>query len=479
MKDNFSNSNPFGRNKSKYSEHLENYIGMVNQPTAADAFGDAFSQAGSAPAVGAQAHEANALLSGIGAGIKGAANSQRQEKLSPIMQLTAQIVAKEAELTAQMQEEEGRKMTGIQFINSNLSLIDSLGNSTTAGDVPSATGQARTLGDAFQKAFGIKLGEFDSYDLNTRRAYYKNEDGTVTGYNIADEIREYAQAALGDKAAFVMQKLDPYFKTQYQNTEEMRRLQEEAIKAGIADKYSQANYNNARTDGVKQEMNAPKPKYSEHIQNSLTQENHKWINSLRDEHAKLTKQANAYEQIGNLIAQESSKFGRGGTGLIAMAQRAVNKSGTESEKNQALIELYKQPLMSGIKEMFAGSTSDFDVANFVAGLPSLDKNPDAAIQVAKERAAEIRLKIESDNHTRDVLENEFGYSEPYNSLAVQNKVKERLGGNLNKEDDANDMVNSNQQQGMVQMQAPDGSIRAVPMDQAEKWKSRGATIVNE
>lgn len=62
----------------------------------------------------------------------------------------------------------------------------------------------------------------------------------------------------------------------------------------------------------------------------------------------------------------------------------------------------------------------------MSGLPSLDKNPDAAIQVALERAAQLDNQIQKDNLTRDIVENEFGYSEPYNSLAVQNRVKERF-----------------------------------------------------
>ena len=154
------------------------------------------------------------------------------------------------------------------------------------------------------------------------------------------------------------------------------------------------------------------------------------------------------------------------TAPTSIDQIVMQLLGMMKERNQALIELYQQPLMAGIKQIFAGATSDRDIATFIAGLPSLDKNPDAAIQVALERAAQLDNQIQKDNLTRDIVENEFGYSEPYNSLAVQNRVKERF-----KPATANT--------GVVTMAAPDGSTRSVPAAQVEYWKSKGAKVVDE
>jgi len=240
----------------------------------------------------------------------------------------------------------------------------------------------------------------------------------------------------------------------------------EGKRADVNLKQAHAGVYQEEANKIKNEMQAPKPKYSEPVMNKLIETNQNWVNSLDKEHQSLETQSNAYKQIANLISKEKETLGRAGSGIIKTAQRAVNKSGTESERNQALIELYQQPLMAGIKQMFAGATSDRDIATFIAGLPSLDKNPDAAIQVALERAAQLDNQIQKDNLTRDVVENDFGYSEPYNSLAVQNRVKERFKP-----------VSANT--GVVTMAAPDGSTRPVPAAQVEYWKSKGAKVVDE
>jgi hypothetical protein len=270
----------------------------------------------------------------------------------------------------------------------------------------------------------------------------------------------------GQDAPMIEAGLSPGAKKSYEDSEKMRQLEMEGKRADVNLKQAHAGVYQQQANQIQNEMQAPKPKYSEPVMNKLIETNQNWVNSLDKEQQSLETQSNAYKQIANLISREKEAFGRAGSGIIKTAQRAVNKSGTESERNQALIELYQQPLMAGIKQMFAGATSDRDVATFIAGLPSLDKNPDAAIQVALERAAQLDNQVQKNNLTRDVVENDFGYSEPYNSLAVQNRVKERF-----KPATANT--------GVVTMAAPDGSTRPVPAAQVEYWKSKGAKVVDE
>jgi len=69
---------------------------LINQPTATDAYADAFSKGGQGVTEGPAGHEANALMSGIGAGLKGSANDKRQEQLDPILKQAGQINAQAA-----------------------------------------------------------------------------------------------------------------------------------------------------------------------------------------------------------------------------------------------------------------------------------------------------------------------------------------------------------------------------------------------
>jgi hypothetical protein len=386
-----------------------------------------------------------------------------------MLEQAGRITAKAAELEAQMQESEQNRLKTTQFMKQSAVPIAQLSQASLAGDRPASNELAKGIYLNFkQQADDPTMGDFDHYHNGV--IYYHNlETGAIEGENVIGLMYQAGidpKTIWGQDAPMIEAGLSPGAKKSYEDSEKMRQLEMEGKRADIANKYSQVDYHNAQTGKIQNEMQAPKPKYSEPVMNKLIETNQNWVNSLDKEQQSLETQSNAYKQIANLISREKEAFGRAGSGIIKTAQRAVNKSGTESERNQALIELYQQPLMAGIKQMFAGATSDRDVATFIAGLPSLDKNPDAAIQVAMERAAQLDNQVQKNNLTRDVVENDFGYSEPYNSLAVQNRVKERFKP-----------VAANT--GVVTMAAPDGSTRPVPAAQVEYWKSKGAKVIDE
>jgi hypothetical protein len=452
-----------------YKESLNQYQDLVNQPTFADYLGNAFSKVGSQPAMGEAQRMSNAMLSGMGAGISGAAAEERRQKLSPMLEQAGRITAKSAELEAQMQESEQNRLKITQFMKQSAVPIAQLSQASLAGDRPASNELAKGIYLNFkQQADDPTMGDFDHYHNGV--IYYHNlETGAIEGENVIGLMYQAGidpKTIWGQDAPMIEAGLSPGAKKSYEDSEKMRQLEMEGKRADVNLKQAHAGVYQQQADQIKNEMQAPKPKYSDKVMSKLIESNHNWVNSLDTEQQTLETQSNAYKQIANLISREKEAFGRAGTGIISQAQRAINRAGTESEKNQALIELYQQPLMAGIKQIFAGATSDRDVAAFIAGLPSLDKNPDAAIQVAMERAAQLDNRIQKNNLTRDVVENDFGYSEPYNSLAVQNRVKERF-----KPATANT--------GVVTMVAPDGSTRPVPAAQVEYWKSKGAKVVDE
>ena len=452
-----------------YKESLEQYKDLVDKKGFADYLGDAFSKVGSGPAVGEAQRMSNAMLSGMGAGISGAAAEERRQKLSPMLEQAGRITAKAAELEAQMQESEQNRLLITNFIKQSAVPIAQLSQASLARDIPASNELAKGIYLNFKQGAGDPtMGDFDHYHNGV--IYYHNlETGAIEGENVIGLMYQAGidpKTIWGQDAPMIEAGLSPGAKKNYEDSEKMRQLEMEGKRADVNLKQAHAGVYQQQANQIQNEMQAPKPKYSEPVMNKLIESNQTWVNSLAKEHQKLETQSNAYKQIASLISKEKEAFGRAGSGIIKMAQRAVNKSGTESERNQALIELYQQPLMTGIKDMFAGATSDYDIALFIAGLPSLKTNPDAAIQVALERSAQLDNQIQKDNLTRDIVENEFGYSEPYNSLAVQNRVKERFKP-------------ATPNTGVVTMAAPDGSTRSVPAAQVEYWKSKGAKVVDE
>jgi hypothetical protein len=456
-----------------YKESLEQYKDLVDKKGFSDYLGDAFSRVGSGPAQGASQRMSNAILSGLGAGVSGAAADERKEMLSPYLEQAGRITAKAAELEAQMQQAQSYQLAINEFGQKYTPLVAEFAAAVNSND-PRATMMFKDLVNKAQMIPGFENLEGDSWNpsggfglaLNTQTGEYRK----ITADEIVSAVAPAAQTIYGDQWFEKFMPLNAGFAKDAAYAFNMKR-QEDALglegkRADVNLKQAHAGVYQQQANQIQNEMQAPKPKYSEPVMNKLIESNQKWVNELAKEHQTLESQSNAYKQIASLISKEKEAFGRAGSGIIKTAQRAINKSGTESERNQALIELYKQPLMAGIKQIFAGATSDYDIATFMAGLPSLDKNPDAAIQVALERAAQLDNQIQKDNLTRDIVENEFGYSEPYNSLAVQNRVKERF-----KPATANT--------GVVTMAAPDGSTRSVPAAQVEYWKSKGAKVVDE
>ena len=412
-----------------YKESLNQYQDLVNQPTFADYLGNAFSKVGSQPAVGEAQRMSNAMLSGMGAGISGSAAEERRQKLSPMLEQAGRITAKAAEIEAQMQEAEQNRLQMTQFFKQSAVPIAQLSQASLAGDRPAANELAKGVYLNFkQGANDPTMGDFDHYHNGV--IYYHNlENGAIEGENVISLMYQAGIDPIsiwGQDAPMIEAGLSPGAKKNYEDSEKMRQLEMEGKRADVNLKQAHAGVYQQQANQIQNEMQAPKPKYSDRVMSKLIETNQNWVNSLNKEHQSLETQSNAYKQIASLISKEKETLGRAGSGIMKTAQRAVNKSGTESERNQALIELYQQPLMAGIKQIFAGATSDRDIATFIAGLPSLDKNPDAAIQVALERATQLDNQIQKDNLTREVVENDFGYSEPYNSLAVQNRVKERF-----------------------------------------------------
>lgn len=263
-----------------------------------------------------------------------------------------------------------------------------------------------------------------------------------------------------------MRTLDPYSKNIWEYSQAMQQV-------GLAKEQSATNLNNAhaglynaQANIENAKMTTPKPKYSEGTLNTFAKQNSDWINNNREEHRRLKQEADAYTNIAKYIqAEVDDPTGRAGSSTLSKIQRGLNKANTESEKNQILIQYETQPLMQGLKDIFKGATSDRDIALFIEGLPSLDKNPQASIQISKQRADDIRKRLKEDEVTQEVLEDEFGYSEPYNSLAVQRRVKEKLP--------------PEKEVKTVSMTAPDGTTREVPADKVEYWKSKGAKVINE
>lgn len=359
--------------KSGYKDYLDQYTNLVNQPTWADNVGDAYSKAGSQPAQGASQRSTNALLLGVGAGLKGGAAQDRQQQLSPMLQQAGQITAKAAELEAQAQQEQSRQFAVQEFGQKYTPLVATFADLVNNNDPRSVI----VFKDLISKAGsipGYENLEAESWDaskgyglaLNTQTGEYRK----ITADEIISAIAPSAQAIYGDKwfekflplNAGVAKDAQYAFNTNRQATE----LGLNEKRAGIANQYSQANQHNATAESTRHEMNNPEqekgtidPKKMEQDLSVLSQQITKigkkgeqggWsrvMSEVTPGHVyQLTPEQTQIDTLGQLMRGQMFKaFGY--RNETEFEQIPTISSNNTVEQNQAIVKQYNNLFLKG------------------------------------------------------------------------------------------------------------------------------------
>lgn len=474
LKDNFTNRYFNASQPSmKYSDTLRNQIDLINQPSTLDTLAEGFSTKGLGAPKTAGEHSYKATMDGVETGFKIAANNERGGKLAPLLEQAGQINAQASYLEAQMQESEIGQRQKADFLTDQSYAFSELSKAIGANDTRAADEITRGVLQKFKAMTGdSSIGDFDHFHNGT--IYYtNNETGKPDGLNIPQFLAQSGippEQLFGSDAPMIMSALSPGYKAQYEDSRMEQQLNRDMGQAKLDDTRAHTGLLNSQSGKMQHEMNAEKPKYNDKVLNNIMKQNTEWVNEMRTENRSMNQAAQAYENIAEHISNEVSDVnGRAGSGAIATLQRALNKAGTESEKNQVLIQYEQLPLLQDLKRIFGARITNADLEQFMKSVPTLDKNPQASIQVANERASEIRRNLKQDELTLEVLENDFGYGEPYNSLAVRKRVDALM---------SNEKPQT-QQTNSVLMQAPDGSQREVPAEQVQAWQQKGAVLLNE
>lgn len=414
MRDNFSNPNPFLNQAKQYQE-------LVNQPTPSDRWADSLKQLGSQPANSRGQRSYNAVMQGFASGVQGSQDKKRQEKLSPILEKAGQITAKAAELEAQAQQERQRVFTGTKFVRDNITRLSALGEGSMAQDSVGTQGVARELGRNYQKAFGLNLGEFDYYDVNSRRIFYAKDD-VVTGYSIPDILREYATEAFGEQAPYVMRNLDPYSKNTWEYTQLMQQ-------AELAQKNSTANVNNAhagnfnaQTEKTQHEMNAPAKlsPMEEFTLKANRETSEKYLEKLGDE---ITKKDPSTKIIvlNRLKELFESEADFGGTPKDAFFRYIKKTFGADEKIQEAkMLQKYFFPDIKGV----AGNPNGKEWDDLVTRIISGEENLESAFNMIELEKTQAQNMLDQYDDYANVLA-ETNYSIPHHHPDITSKVKNR------------------------------------------------------
>ena len=409
-----------------------NYYSILNRRTAMDDVGDAFTSQSQQPALNAKQKMSNALMAGVGAGFKASQTNIRDRKMQEVEGMLKEVVDQRVKLQSQLGKQQLTKASFANYAMDNYGDFKKVNEALAANDEIAVNELMPLLYNRFSEQnpeMAKKMGKIDH--VYGGKAYF-DKDGKVGGVALKDiftplisSLPEEQQRELSNLTSLTM-------RNKFKKTDlfEDAALEEKyanikAHKASANQADAHADYYRAEAAGKENEALNP-PKYDTKTKQHIAKSNVDWVNSSVETSQIEAKSAFAYEKIAELVKLESEKGNRAGNSLSAAIKRVINSAGNESATRQALLELERAPLFPEFKESFKGTTSDNDLAAFLATLPSIDKDVTANLTIATRRAKELRDKIKERQIRSDVLENDFKYSEPYNSQAVTKRVKEKM-----------------------------------------------------
>lgn len=363
---------------SGYKESLNQYQDLVNQPTFADYIGDAFSKVGSQPAVGEAQRMSNAMLSGMGAGISGAAAEERRQKLSPMLEQAGRITAKAAELEAQMQEAEQNRLQMIQFFKQSAAAISQLSQASLAGDRPAANELAKGVYLNFkQGANDPTMGDFDHYHNGV--IYYHNlENGAIEGENV---ISLMYQAGIdpvsiwGQDAPMIEAGLSPGAKKNYEDSEKMRQLEMQGKSADVALKQAHAGVYQQQANQIQNEMDNPEKPYNKEV----ASHNLGFIKEQREHYINNQALVATLNDLKGFI-QKADKKGQAGSTLKALGERTWAKYLSGDNTEATLADMAKAAYFARVKEAGGSNPSTTEFNTVLETVPNVDKDPKAALK---------------------------------------------------------------------------------------------------
>lgn len=388
------------------SNSTQNYANLVDRENEIDPLAQAFSNLGSGEINGPQDRSANALFSGLGAGLKGASNKQKNSKLAELQEFEKQIAYQDAMLKTQLGETQARDASVLNFTSKYKPEIMSLNRAIELGDEVSENKiTSRLIQGASQYIPGFKeeVGNFThSYGGNL----YFERDGEMYGvprkefFSNLPLMDTFGEEAQGLNNLLSNVSLDEFARTSLLKNLEIDNI---GLQGNLLE--SQANKLNAETNAIQNKATSTtEQKLSPDAQKYITKKNIDRVTEIQEGLPKKEKYLLAYQRIlENLKANPDVA----GSGVYKGFTRWRNAK-TGDDKAAALDQLYRNPLLTGIKDIFAGATSDRDVDTFLEGIPKLSDNYEAALEVAQQRTDQLNNEIQKDlSFVEQVSKNNF------------------------------------------------------------------------
>lgn len=163
-----------------------NYYNILNRRTAGDDIADAFSSQANRPAINGKQRMSNAMMAGLGAGIKASQTSVRDKKMQEVENMLKEVVDQRVKLQSQLGDQQLRKASFANYAVNNYGDLKRWNDAEAAGDQQASNELGMVLFNRFAEQnpdMAKKMGKIDH--VYGGKAYF-DKDGKVGGMYIKD-----------------------------------------------------------------------------------------------------------------------------------------------------------------------------------------------------------------------------------------------------------------------------------------------------
>ena len=237
---------------------VSNYTNLVNRRGLFDDIGDAFTAQSNQPAINGKQKMTNALMAGVGAGMKGSQTQLRESKLQGLENDLKEVVGYNVRMQKQLGAQKLRDATYSNYASKRkfdlkrMSTLDREGKSEEFNDL------FGEMYNEFKNENPDLVGNLGNFVGVVNGAAVFEKGGKMTALPRNDVLSPLVSASSEEDQEEMEYISSLPMRKRIANKNLLQNLAIEKERAGIANQYSSANLHNAQADSARHEMNAPK-----------------------------------------------------------------------------------------------------------------------------------------------------------------------------------------------------------------------------
>lgn len=354
---------------------VNNYVNLVNRKGLFDDIGDAFTEQSKQPAVNGKQRMTNALMAGVGAGMKGSQTQLREAKLQELEKDLKEVVGYKVGLQKELGEKYLREGTLLNYGSKRKFDLQRMSSLAKEGKTEEFNDLFGEMYNEFKNLHPDLAGGFGNFVGIVNGAAVFEKNGKLAALNANDALSPIVSSLPEEDQEGMDYLVSLPMRKRIANKNLLQDLAIEEKRAGIAKDYSSANLNNAQTRKADYEMNAPA--YNKEVANhNLT-----YLEEARNKKLKNEALVDTLDLFAKTL-EKANKEGAAGSDPLAYATREFQKI-TGSNENVTLAEMLKQVYFGRAKEVGGSNPSGFELQVALDTIPSINKNFKAAIQILK------------------------------------------------------------------------------------------------